>query len=136
MSCGFLIQAPMEPVNRSGGGNAVPGKAAAQQRWGTLKSQRRPGCVCTSPLPWTHVSPREERFHYTPMGALQPALILRREGDAARRTTEVTVSHNTPENQAAITFSRLFLQVYFNLSLLEIPGNTSRPKKLLFPDCL
>lgn len=36
--------------------------------------------------------------------------------------------HRTPENQTAITFPRLFLQVYINNSLFEIPGNTSSLK--------
>lgn len=32
-----LIWTLMEPANSSGGGNTVPGKAAAQQRWEMLK---------------------------------------------------------------------------------------------------
>lgn len=51
----------------------------------------------------------------------------RQERDKARRTKINTDCHSAPENQAAVTFSRLFLQVYLNLSLFETPENTSRP---------
>lgn len=61
---------------------------------------------------------------------LGKTVACRQERDTARRTTKSTDCHSTPENQAAVTFSRLFLQVYLNLSLFETPENTFRPSCL------
>lgn len=59
------------------------------------------------------------------------AAARREEGYTAIRTTKHSVCHSTPEKEAAITFSRLFLQVYVNLSLFEIPENTENPDVLV-----